>query len=102
MKIFVFLDFCFADNILTNIHNISGANGVNQVMKHNYDHRGRKTYNIININGTGDKTLANMVYNHRDELIERNIGRYATTGTMQYLQSIDYTSLLQCVQYVFY
>jgi RHS repeat-associated protein len=34
-----------------------------------------------------DVTLSNMVYNFKDQLVEKNIGR---TGTGKYLQSIDY------------
>jgi RHS repeat-associated protein len=44
------------------------------------------------LNGAGitapTLTLANMVYNHKDQLVERNIGKQASTG--KYLQSIDY------------
>ncbi|MBK7637714.1 MAG: hypothetical protein IPJ13_28060 [Saprospiraceae bacterium] len=59
--------------------------------KHSYDHQGRKKYDHINLNGTGERTLAECNYDHKNQIIERNLGRHATTGTHQYLQSLDYT-----------
>jgi len=81
----------FADNITTETHNISGPNGVNQVNKHTYDHQGRKKFDRININATGERTLAECNYDHKNQIIERNLGRHATSGIHQYLQSLDYT-----------
>ncbi len=81
----------FADNSTTETHIISGANGINHVTKHSYDHQGRKKYDHINLNGTGERTLAECNYDHKNQIIERNLGRHATTGTHQYLQSLDYT-----------
>ncbi|MBK8348658.1 MAG: hypothetical protein IPL08_14000 [Saprospiraceae bacterium] len=37
-----------------------------------------------------EKTLGEHKYNHKSQLIEHNIGRFATSGNHQYLQSMDY------------
>lgn len=81
----------FADNMLSNLHFLFGANGVNHLNTHTYDHRGRKIFDRHNLNGNGDVTTSQCNYDHKSQLIERNLGRHATTGTHQYLQSLDYT-----------
>jgi RHS repeat-associated protein len=81
----------YADNVLEEVHSIAGANGVHHVTKHNYDHQGRKKYHHINLNGTGERTVTECNYDHKNQIIERNLGRHSTTGTHQYLQSLDYT-----------
>lgn len=81
----------FADNIRSQTHNISGPNGVNEVKKYTYDHQGRKIFSRLNLNSTGEKTISQCNYNHKNLIIEKNLGRFATTGSHQYLQSIDYS-----------
>jgi RHS repeat-associated protein len=81
----------FADNVMSSTHLISGANGVNHVNTHTYDHRGRKIFDRHNFNSTGEVTTSQCVYDHKSQIVERNLGRHATSGTHQYLQSLDYT-----------
>jgi hypothetical protein len=83
------------DNILSHTHTVGAPYAVTDVRAYTYDHQGRKVFDKINIDGTGEKTIAEHKYNHRNELIEKNLGRHATTGTHQYLQSIDYQYNLQ-------
>ncbi|HZV71385.1 MAG TPA: RHS repeat-associated core domain-containing protein [Saprospiraceae bacterium] len=83
--------FDFDDNVTLDIHNISGTSGINHALKHTYDHQGRLKSDIININSQGEVTTSVYNYNYRDELIEQNVGRFATTGEHQYLQSLDFT-----------
>ena len=80
----------FADNVMSSTHLISGANGVNHVNTHTFDHQGRKIFDRNNLNGTGEVTTTQCVYDHKNQIIERNLGRHATSGTHQYLQSLDY------------
>lgn len=81
----------FGDNPLSNHHFLFGVNGVNHLNSHTYDHRGRKIFDRHNLNGTGEVTTSQCNYDHKSQVIERNLGRHATTGTHQYLQSLDYT-----------
>lgn len=85
------MTYDMADNVLTESHTIAGAGGVTHIMTHTYDDQGRLIDDVINVDGDGPRTLATQVYNHRDEVIERNIGRFINYGTHQYLQSLDYT-----------
>ncbi len=81
----------FADNMTVEVHSIGGANGISHETKHIYDAQGRKVYDNINIDNTGERTTAECRYDHKSQIIERNLGRHSTTGTNQYLQSLDYT-----------
>lgn len=81
----------FADHLTSEVHDISGVNGVNHVNNYTYDKQGRKIYDKINLNANGEVTTAVSLYDHKNQMTERNIGRFATTGSHQYLQSLDYT-----------
>jgi len=81
----------FADHGTAETHFIAGTNGVYDLTNHTYDAQGRKVYDKLNINGIGDVTTAECRYDHKSQIIERNLGRHSTTGTNQYLQSLDYT-----------
>jgi RHS repeat-associated protein len=85
----------FADNVITTTQTISGPQGITQQMDYTYDHQGRKIDESISINGGPPKTLSNSVHNHRNEIIERNIGKTGVAGPMAYLQSVDYTYNVQ-------
>jgi RHS repeat-associated protein len=83
--------FDAADNLLTTTKIVQGAQGITDVRTRTYDHQGREKYSKINLNNTGEKILSQLNYSNKSEIIERNIGRHATTGTHQYLQSMDYS-----------
>jgi RHS repeat-associated protein len=85
----------FADNVITTTQTITGPQGITQQMAYTYDHQGRKIDESISINGGTPKTLSNCVYNHRNEIIERNIGKTGVAGPTAYLQSVDYTYNVQ-------
>ncbi len=46
---------------------------------------------ITSISTVQANVPAECNYDHKNQIIERNLGRHATTGTHQYLQSLDYT-----------
>ncbi|MBK6496874.1 MAG: RHS repeat-associated core domain-containing protein [Saprospiraceae bacterium] len=81
----------FADNITTESHVIAGANGVTHVNNYTYDAQGRKIYDKVTLNSNPEITTASYNYDHKNQIAERNLGRFTTTGTNQYLQSLDYT-----------
>jgi hypothetical protein len=81
------LHYLFASSSITN------GSQVRTYEDYTYDSAQRLTdvKHMYALNGAGvttpNLTLSNMVYNHKDQLVEKNIGR---TGTGKYLQSIDY------------
>jgi RHS repeat-associated protein len=81
----------FADNITTESHVITGANGVAHVNNYTYDAQGRKIFDKVTLNSNPEVTTASYNYDHKNQIAERNLGRFTTTGTNQYLQSLDYT-----------
>jgi RHS repeat-associated protein len=81
----------FADNVTLEGHGIGGANGIGQDTRHTYDAQGRKVFDKIILNSGVEVTTSQCVYDHKSQIIERNLGRHSTTGTHQYLQSLDYT-----------
>ncbi|MCB9311115.1 MAG: RHS repeat-associated core domain-containing protein [Lewinellaceae bacterium] len=81
----------FADNVLTEPHTLPGTNGVQYYKKYAYDSQGRRINDKINVNTQGEINLAECSYDHKSQLTECNLGRFATTGLHQHLQSLDYT-----------
>jgi hypothetical protein len=56
-----------------------------------YDHAGRQTVYVFGLDGDGFGTqLAEYNYNHRNELVERNLHANQVAGVWGWLQSIDY------------
>lgn len=83
----------FADNVTKTIHILSSTTnqGINHTETRTYDHQGRKIYDKILLSNDTEKTTSECIYDHKSQIIERNLGRHATSGTHQYLQSLDYS-----------
>jgi RHS repeat-associated protein len=80
----------YADNVTANTNNIIGLGGITHTQRMNYDHQGRLRRQMINLNGTGLRTLYELDYNHRDEVSARRIGQAQLSDPDVFLQCIDY------------
>jgi RHS repeat-associated protein len=79
----------WADNRLTSTrtHKRLSTDAATTVLETTtYDHAGRLKENKHQLNGGSTVTLSQLNYNHKDQLIEKNLG----VGTSTKLQSIDY------------
>jgi RHS repeat-associated protein len=81
----------FADNVLSSTHTVNGSTPITENKSFTYDHRGRKILEKIKLNNEPEKTISQLAYNHRNEVIENNLGLFAGTINHQCLQSVDYT-----------
>jgi len=91
----VSMTYDWADNALaetrTHTPGAAGATGAFSIQNtYTYDHVGRRTNFLTTIGGIGQH-VAEYNYNHRDELIEKNLHANQVATAWGWLQSIDYS-----------
>lgn len=91
----VSMTYDWADNALaetrTHTPGAAGATGAFSIQNtYTYDHVGRRTNFLTTIGGIGQH-VAEYNYNHRDELIEKNLHANQVASAWGWLQSIDYS-----------
>jgi RHS repeat-associated protein len=89
------MTYDWADNVLSENRNhnpgAAGATGSFSIANaYTYEHAGRRNNFLTTIGGIGQH-VAEYNYNHRDELVEKNLHANQVAGAWGWLQSIDYS-----------
>ncbi|WP_353484765.1 RHS repeat-associated core domain-containing protein [Haliscomenobacter sp.] len=89
------MSYDWADNALaetrTHTPGAAGATGAFSIQNtYTYDHAGRRTNFLTTIGGIGQH-IAEYNYNHRDELVEKNLHANQVASVWGWLQSVDFS-----------